>query len=211
MTKEFNIVIAGVGGQGVILMSELLGNAAVKDGLNVRGSEVLGMAVRGGSVSSTIRLGEAVLAPLAPTGKADVLVAMEPVEALRNISCLSKSSTVILNTEKVIPFTVSSTGSTYPELGTIIENLSKASDSIIQLNAVQIAGEAGSKQSANVVMLGALFGQGKLPIKIETIKEQINTRFPERLAPVNIKAFDLGYEAYQRVRSSPGTEKGNHL
>jgi indolepyruvate ferredoxin oxidoreductase beta subunit len=125
---------------------------------------------------------------------------MEPVEALRNISCLSKSSTVILNTEKVIPFTVSSTGSTYPELGTIIENLSKASDSIIQLNAVQIAGEAGSKQSANVVMLGALFGQGKLPIKIETIKEQINARFPERLAPVNIKAFDLGYEAYQRVR-----------
>jgi len=200
MTKEFNIVIAGVGGQGVILMSELLGNAAVKDGLNVRGSEVLGMAVRGGSVSSTIRLGEAVLAPLAPTGKADVLVAMEPVEALRNISCLSSSSTVILNTEKVVPFTVSSTGSTYPELETIIENLSKASDNIVQLNAVQIAGEAGSKQSANVVMLGALFGHGKLPIKIETIKEHINTRFPERLAPVNIKAFDLGYEAYQRVR-----------
>ncbi len=199
MIKEFNIVIAGVGGQGVILMSELLGNAAVRDGLNVRGSEALGMAVRGGSVSSTIRLGEAVLGPLAPTGKADVLVAMEPVEALRNISYLSKSSTVILNTEKVVPFTVSSTGSTYPELETIIENLNRASDDIIKLNAAEIAGEAGSAQSANVVMLGALFGQGQLPIKIETIKQQIEARFSERLTAVNIRAFDLGYEVCRKV------------
>jgi len=199
MIKEFNIVIAGVGGQGVILMSELLGNAAVRDGLNVRGSEALGMAVRGGSVSSTIRLGEAVLGPLAPTGKADVLVAMEPVEALRNISYLSKSSTVILNTEKVIPFTVSSTGSTYPELETIIENLNRASDDIIKLNAAEIAGEAGSAQSANVVMLGALFGQGQLPIKIETIKQQIEARFSAKLAPVNIRAFELGYEVCRKV------------
>ena len=194
MIKEFNIVIAGVGGQGVILMSELLGNAAVADGLNVRGSEVLGMAVRGGSVSSTIRLGEEALAPLAPTGKADVLVGMEPSEAIRNISNISEDSLVILNTEKVIPFTVSSLGSTYPGLDTILEKLNKATKHIIELNATGIAMEAGSVQSANVVMLGALFGQDKLPIRIETVKNEIEKRFSAKVAPVNLKAFDMGYE-----------------
>ncbi|UCD08168.1 MAG: indolepyruvate oxidoreductase subunit beta [Dehalococcoidales bacterium] len=197
--NEFNIVIAGVGGQGVILMSELLGNAAVADGLNVRGSEVLGMAVRGGSVSSTIRLGDEALAPLAPAGKADVLVGMEPAETLRNIGNISGKTLVIMNMEKVIPFTVSSLGGSYPELDTILENIHKATDTIIQLNATKIASEAGSTQSANVVMLGALFGQGQLPIKIETVKNEITARFNERVAPINIKAFDLGYEEVQKA------------
>ncbi|OGN87816.1 MAG: hypothetical protein A2158_00355 [Chloroflexi bacterium RBG_13_46_14] len=199
MTNEFNIVIAGVGGQGVILMSELLGNAAVADGLNVRGSEVLGMAVRGGSVSSTIRLGDEALAPLAPVGQADVLVGMEPAETLRNISNVSEKTLVIINMEKVIPFTVSSLGGSYPELDTILESIHKATDNIIQLNATKIAAEAGSTQSANVVMLGALFGQGHLPIRIDTIKKEITARFNERVAPVNIRAFDLGYEEVQKA------------
>jgi len=199
MVKEFNIVIAGVGGQGVILMSELLGNAAVEDGLNVRGSEVLGMAVRGGSVSSTIRIGEGVLAPLVPAGKADILVGMEPVEALRNIAYLWQSSLVILNTGKVVPFTIALGQSTYPEMETIIEKLRRASNRVVQLSAVQIARKAGSTLSANIVMLGALFGTGRLPIKMETIKEQIRFRFSARLAPANIKAFDLGYQACQKA------------
>ncbi len=202
MTNEFNIVIAGVGGQGVILMSELLGNAAVADGLNVRGSEVLGMAVRGGSVSSTIRLGDEALAPLAPVGQADVLVGMEPSETLRNISNISEKTLVIINMEKVIPFTVSSLGSSYPELDTILNNIHKATDKIIQLNATKIALQAGSNQSANVVMLGALFGQGQLPIKIETVKKEIKARFNDRVAPINIRAFDLGFEEVQHQLSS---------
>jgi indolepyruvate ferredoxin oxidoreductase beta subunit len=199
MIKEFNVVIAGVGGQGVILMSELLGNAAVAEGINVRGSEVLGMAVRGGSVSSTIRLGDEALAPLAPAGKTNILVGMEPSEALRNINNVSESTTVILNTEKVVPFTVSSLGSTYPELETILEKLGAATGNIMQINAAKLAVEAGSQQSANVVMLGALFGQGDLPIKIETVKEQIQNRFSAKLAEVNLRAFDLGYEACRKA------------
>lgn len=201
MSKEFNVVIAGVGGQGVILMSELLGNAAVAEGINVRGSEVLGMAVRGGSVSSTIRLGDNALAPLAPAGQADVLVGMEPSETLRNIGNISASSLIIMNTEKVVPFTVSSLGIPYPELDVILEKLNKATKNIIQLNATGIAQEAGSSQSANVVMLGALFGQRQLPISIDTVKQQIRNRFSEKLAAVNIKAFDLGYEACQKALS----------
>jgi len=199
MVKEFNILITGVGGQGVILMSELLGKAAVTDKLRVRGSEILGMAVRGGSVTSAIRIGNEVYGPLIPTGKCNALVGMEPSEALRNIAYLSKSSRVILNTAVTIPLTVSIGESNYPSLEEILDKLGKASDRIIQLEAAQLAQEAGNRLTTNIVMLGALFGTEQLPIKIATIKESIQARFPAKVAPVNIKAFDLGYEACRQA------------
>jgi indolepyruvate ferredoxin oxidoreductase beta subunit len=199
MVKEFNILITGVGGQGVILMSELLGKAAIADGLRVKGSEVLGMAVRGGSVTSIIRFGDEVYGPLIPPGKCDILVGMEPSEALRNASYLSKSGLVILNTVPIIPFTVSLGQSKYPSLDQILEKLNSIASKIIKLDAAQIARDAGSLLAANVVMLGALFGTELLPIKMATIQEAIKARFPAKAAPVNIKAFDLGYQACQRV------------
>ena len=199
MVKEFNILIAGVGGQGVILMSELLGQAAVADGLRVRGSEILGMAVRGGSVTSSIRIGEDVYGPLIPTGKCNALVGMEPSEALRNITYLSKSSLVLLNTAVTAPFTVFIGESKYPSLEEILEKLGKASGRIVQLDAVKTAETAGSRLAANIVMLGALFGTGQLPIKIAAIKETIRAHFPAKLSPVNIRAFDLGYETCRQA------------
>jgi indolepyruvate ferredoxin oxidoreductase beta subunit len=199
MSKEFNVLITGVGGQGVILMSELLGKSAVKDRLKVRGSEILGMAVRGGSVTSVIRIGEDVYGPLIPMGKCNALVGMEPSEALRNISYLSKFSLVILNTAATVPFTVPLGQSSYPSLEEIIEKLNKASDRIVKLDAAKLAREAGSLLTTNIVMLGALFGTEQLPIKIATIKETIEERFPAKVAPVNLKAFDLGYEACRQA------------
>jgi indolepyruvate ferredoxin oxidoreductase beta subunit len=199
MVKEFNILITGVGGQGVILMSELLGKAAVADNLRVRGSEILGMAVRGGSVTSVIRIGDDVYGPLIPTGKCHVMVSMEPSEALRNISYLSKYSLVIINKAITVPFTVSIGESTYPSLEEMLAKLGQASDTIIQLDAVKTAQEAGNRLTTNIVMLGALFGTGQLPIKITTIKEAIEARFPAKLGPVNIKAFDLGYETCRQA------------
>jgi len=199
MTKEFNVLITGVGGQGVILISELLGEAAVKDQLKVRGSEILGMAVRGGSVTSAIRLGEDVYGPLIPTSKCSALVGMEPSEALRNITCLSKSSLVILNTAVTVPFTVPLGQSSYPSLEAILEKLNKAAERVIQLDAAKLAQEAGSLLTTNITMLGALFGTERLPIKVPTIKEAIEERFPAKLAPVNMKAFDLGYETCRQA------------
>jgi indolepyruvate ferredoxin oxidoreductase beta subunit len=199
MVKEFNILITGVGGQGVILMSELLGKAAVADGLRVRGSEILGMAVRGGSVTSAIRIGDEVYGPLIPTSKCNALVGMEPSEALRNISYLSKSSLVILNTAVTAPFTVFIGESSYPSLEEILEKLGKASGRIVQLDAAKTAQTVGSLLTTNIVMLGALFGTGQPPIKIATIKETVESHFPAKLAPVNIKAFDLGYEICQQA------------
>jgi len=199
MIKEFNILITGVGGQGVILMSELLGKSAVKEGLKIRGSEILGMAVRGGSVTSVIRIGDEVYGPLIPMGKCDTLIGMEPSEALRNIAFLSKSSLVILNTAIIVPFTVSLGESKYPSLEVILDKLNSASDQIIKLDANHLAKEAGSLLTANIVMLGALFGTQRLPIKIESVKGAIQQRFPAKVAPVNIKAFDLGYEACRKA------------
>ena len=199
MLKEFNILITGVGGQGVILMSELLGQTAVREGLKVRGSEVLGMAVRGGPVVSMIRFGDEIEGPVIPLGKGDVLVAMEPAEGLRNIAYLSKSGSVILNTQKIIPPTVSIGTSKYPSLEQMIEKLTSLSSKLVKLDADQIAKKAGSIQTVNIVLLGALFGLEQLPLKMERIKESIETHFTEKAASINLKAFDLGYQACKQA------------
>jgi len=199
MVKEFNILLAGVGGQGVILMSELLGKAAIADGLKVRGSEILGMAVRGGSVTSIIRMGDDVYGPLIPQGKCHILIGLEPSEGLRYVSYLSKSGLVILNTAPIVPFTVSLGQSAYPDLDRILERLNTIVSEVVTLDAAQIAQDAGSLLAANVVMLGALFGIELLPIKTATIKETIRARFPAKVAPVNIRAFDLGYQASRQA------------
>jgi indolepyruvate ferredoxin oxidoreductase, beta subunit len=190
--KELNIIIAGVGGQGVVLLSEILGNAAVRDGFRVRGSEVLGMAQRGGSVFSNIRLGSDVEAPMTSDGKCDVMVALEPSEALRNIQYLNKNTTVIFNIRKVIPATVSMGKSTYPEIEQIKTKLQAAAGQVIGIDAQDLAEKAGNRQSVNVVMLGTLFGCGKIPIAEETIKTLVRERFPAKAAEANLKAFNLG-------------------
>ncbi|MFC1871778.1 indolepyruvate oxidoreductase subunit beta [Chloroflexota bacterium] len=198
MSEKLDIIIAGVGGQGVILMSELLGNAAVKDGLNVRGSEILGMAVRGGSVLSTIRIGDGVFGPLTPMGQGDILVSMEPTEALRNVTYLSASGLVIMNLDIVIPFTVALGKSNYPSLEVITEKLNSVTEGIVTVNATEAAIEVGSRLAANIVMLGALFGTGQVPIKQATVKGEIENRFAAKLVPMNLKAFDIGFQMYQK-------------
>ena len=198
-TKELNIIIGGVGGQGVVLMSELLGSAAVRDGVAVKGSEVLGMAQRGGSVFSNIRLGGETIAPLTPEGKCDVLIAVEPSEALRNIQYLAGDSVVVLNTRKVYPFTVFLGKSGYPEIEAIVERLKRVTGRVITLDATALAQEAGSLQAVNVVMLGALYGTGLMPIKPETARAVIEARFPAKAGATNIRAFDLGYQAAQQA------------
>jgi indolepyruvate ferredoxin oxidoreductase beta subunit len=199
--KEINIIICGTGGQGVVLVSELLGNAAVRGGVAVKGSEVLGMAQRGGSVFSNLRLGGDVIAPMTPEGKCDVLIAVEPSEALRNIQYLSKDAVVVLNTTTVMPYTVYLGQSGYPTPEQITDKLKKVTDRIITLDASGLAKEAGSAQATNVVMLGALFGTGLMPIKEQTAKEAILSRFKAKVGEINIKAFDLGYEYVKKALS----------
>jgi indolepyruvate ferredoxin oxidoreductase beta subunit len=197
-TKEINIIICGVGGQGVVLMSELLGNAAVQEGVAVKGSEVLGMAQRGGSVFSNIRLGGDTLAPLTPEGKCDILIAVEPSEALRNIQYMARDSVVVLNSRQVYPYTVFLGQSGYPAIDQILAGLAKVTKKVITLDATALAQQAGSLQAANVVMLGAMYGTGLLPVTAETAKAVILSRFKGKAGETNIKAFDLGYEEVRK-------------
>jgi indolepyruvate ferredoxin oxidoreductase, beta subunit len=197
--KELNIIIAGTGGQGVVLLSELLGNAAVRDGFKVRGSEVLGMAQRGGSVFSNIRLGTDVEAPINAEGTCDIMVALEPSETLRNIQYLNKNSTVIYNIRKVIPATVSMGKSTYPEIDQIQAILQETAGKVIAVDAITLAEEAGNRQSVNVVMLGTLFGSGIMPIRTETMENLVREHFPAKAASVNIQAFHMGFEASKKA------------
>ncbi|MBI2853561.1 MAG: indolepyruvate oxidoreductase subunit beta [Chloroflexi bacterium] len=192
--KECSIVIAGVGGQGVVLLSELLGVAAVADGLKVHGSEVLGMAVRGGSVSSIVRIGDSISAPLVTTGMCDVLVSMEPSEALRYVSCLSSPSLAIISMEVVTPFMVTLGKCSYPSPEQIVEKLVGAAGKVVALDAVALARRAGSHLAANIVMLGALLATDAVPVKITTVRAEIERHFSAKLVPVNLKAFDLGYQ-----------------
>jgi len=197
--KELNIIIAGVGGQGVVLISEILGSAAVRDGFKVRGSEVLGMAQRGGPVFSNIRLGTEVEAPVNAEGTCDILVALEPSEALRNIQYMNNNSVVILNTHKVIPTSVTLRKNRYPGIEKIQEKLKATSVKGIAIDALSLAEKVGNLQTVNVVMLGSLFGCGKVPVKIETVKECIQQHVPAKVVGINIKAFDLGLEVCRKV------------
>jgi indolepyruvate ferredoxin oxidoreductase beta subunit len=196
--KALEVIICGVGGQGVVLMSELLGTAAVKGGIGVKGSEVLGMAQRGGSVFSNLRLGDDIYSPLTAEGTCDILLAVEPSEAIRNIQYLSRSSIVILNTTRVLPFTVFLGQSGYPEIEAILGKLKKVSERVIALDASQIARKAGNIQTTNVVMMGALFGTGLLPISVEIAKDVVKNRVPAKAIDANLKAFDMGYAEVQK-------------
>ena len=198
MTKECNVLVAGVGGQGTILMAELLAKAAVNDGLGVRGSETIGVAQRGAPVNSMIRLGSSPQGPLIPQGRGDIMIGLEMVEALRNVIHMSKSGVIVLNTQRIIPISVFLGTSTYQSPEEIIEKLRKNSARIISLDAVKLAEDAGSALSANIVMLGAAFGTGLLPIKTETMKAVIETRFEGKARLSNVRAFALGFEACQQ-------------
>jgi indolepyruvate ferredoxin oxidoreductase beta subunit len=199
MVREFNIVIAGVGGQGIILMAEILGKAATIEGLKVRGSEIFGIAVRGGPVSSAIRVGSEAHGPLVPEGKGNVLVGLEPTEALRNMTYLSKNGIAIINTRPIIPYTVSLGLTKYPHIKNVLETLKGKSRNVIALDATKLAKEAGTPVAANIVMLGALAGTGKLPIKNKTLKKVMKARFSKEMARINIKAFDLGFEVSRNL------------
>ena len=153
----------------------------------------------GGSVFSNIRMGSDVEAPMTADGKCDILVAVEPSEGLRNIQYLNKNSTVILNIRKVIPSTVSMGKSSYPEIEQIVDKLKSVANDVITVDANDLAEQAGNRQSTNVVMLGTLFGSGKVPISTDTMKEYIRERFSGKAADINIKAFDLGYEAAKKL------------
>jgi len=199
--EEFNVVLAGVGGQGILLAAEILGTAAVKEGLNVRVSEIHGMAQRGGAVVSTVRIGEKVFAPTVLEGQADVLLGFEPFETLRNLKFASEKTLVIMSEEKIPPTELTAKMMPYPSLKEVEEKIYSFTENLIIVDAPRLAKKAGSTLTQNVVLLGVLAATGKVPIKTESILDALVELIPAKFLDVNVKAFRLGYDFVKKVKS----------
>jgi indolepyruvate ferredoxin oxidoreductase beta subunit len=199
MEKTLNttrLVIVAVGGQGNLLASSVLGEAALLSDISVRMSEIHGMAQRGGVVESAMLFGDA-RSYVISDGEADVLVGFEPSETLRALKKCNRNTIVITNLHPLPPFTVAIGKGVYPDLDELQATIRAKAAGLVAIDAVKLARQAGNELSVNMVLLGALIRTGKLPIKAETVKEAIRSRSKQAFVESNISAFDLGYGAAQ--------------
>ncbi len=192
--KIFNLVLAGVGGQGILLAAEILGTAAVKEGFDVRVSEVHGMAQRGGAVVSMVRIGEKVFSSLILEGEADVVLGFEPIETLRNVRYASEKTVIMVGDERIPPPALTLKGESYPKIDVILEKLKFFSKRIVPVEASKLAYKAGSPLVQNAVMLGALAATERAPVKKESLMEALKELVPKKYLNINVKAFELGYQ-----------------
>lgn len=191
MKETGNILFSGVGGQGILLASEVTAYALLGGGFDVKKSEVHGMAQRGGSVTAQLRYGKKVYSPLIEPGCADIVMAFEMMEAARYAEYLHEGSKVIVNTQKILPPAVANGQIEYPE--NVLENLTKLGVTVVEVDAFDLAREVGEVKTANVVMVGAM--STFMPMEPELYIDVINTRVPERFREVNLKAFEAGRKA----------------
>ncbi|MDD6042555.1 MAG: indolepyruvate oxidoreductase subunit beta [Eubacteriaceae bacterium] len=192
-----NILLCGVGGQGTVLASKLIASAAMAMNQPVRSAETIGMAQRGGSVTSHVRIGEDIFSPLIPEGTADIIMAFEPGEAVRNLKYLKKEGVVVVNSIPVKPVTESLKDTGYDGKKEI-EYLEKKCRKVIVVDAMDMCRELGSAKFFNVAILGVAVGTGETGLEIEPVEKEIRDRVPERFADVNIDAFRKGLKLGQR-------------
>jgi indolepyruvate ferredoxin oxidoreductase beta subunit len=183
-----NVLIVGVGGQGVVLASQILSEAALLAGYDVKKSEVHGMSQRGGVVSSHIRIGQKVHSPLIPDGGADVILAFERAEALRWVHELKAGGAMIVNSQKVVPPIAVDVKYQYPE--DALDQLKRRVENLRILDAEEVSRGLGNVRLANTVLLGAL--ANTLDIEENIWQEVITRRVPKGTAEANLKAFDVG-------------------
>lgn len=188
------LIIVAVGGQGNLLATKVLGEAALAKGIPVRMSEIHGMAQRGGVVESAMVFGDAE-STIVSDGAADVLVGFEPCETLRALNKCNKETVVITNLSPIPPFTVTTGQGVYPEIEIIQKLISEKTKRLISIDAVELATKAGNTMSVNMVLLGALIKTGILPVSEEDIKIAIRTKTRKDFVETNLAAFHLGFEA----------------
>ena len=190
MNNTTNIMIVGVGGQGTLLASRILGNAVIRMGYDVKVSEVHGMSQRGGSVVTYIKYGDKVYSPIIDNGEADIVLAFELLEAYRALPALKKGGRLIVNDQRINPMPVITGAAQYPE--NILEKLSPKVDTTA-VDALALATKAGSFKAVNVVLIGVMAKSTNIPYEvwIDTIRDTV----PAKFLDINIKAFELGYNA----------------
>ena len=186
--QQGSIMIVGVGGQGTLLASRLIGNILMENGYDVKVSEVHGMSQRGGSVVTYVRYGKKVYSPVINRGEADIILAFERLEAARWLSSLKKGGTLIVSDQRIDPMPVITGAAEYPE--EILSSIREKGVDVISADAIKLATEAGSSKAANVVLIGML--SNLMPFSEEQWKSVIDKTVPKKFLDINEKAFALG-------------------
>jgi indolepyruvate ferredoxin oxidoreductase beta subunit len=184
----YRIIVCGVGGQGVLLASRILCEAAMNSEVPVVSGEIRNMAQRGGTVHATVVFGGA-RSTIIPKGGADAVLSFEPMEAARVAGFMSPKTLVITNTHPVVPFTLSVQGRPYPPLDHLLTAVRERCGTLVTLDATRTAVEKGSPRVLNMVMLGALAAHASLPITADEIENVIAESSPKKLADINVAAF----------------------
>lgn len=187
-----NFLITGVGGQGTVLASDIMAAVGLAAGFDVKKSDILGLAIRGGAVIGHVRWGETVHSPIVPEGRADFLVAFEVLEGLRWLDQVQPDGTVLINQQEIHPVTVSSGHATYPDKETAERSLEAAADHVYRVPALQMAQELDNARVLNVVLLGAL--SALLPVEPQVWQKVLKERVPSRYMDLNLQAFSRGRE-----------------
>ncbi len=199
MKDSINFLLAGVGGQGTILASDVLVNAGMRAGYQAKQAEVHGMSQRGGSVTSFVRWGKVVYSPLVGAGEVDVFLSFEKAETLRNLGQLRAGALTVVNTQAIEPVTVTSGGQTYPDDERLRKAVAQVTNKAIYVDGERIAGDLGNAKAANVVLLGALSAlieqEGLAPgLTRDAWLVVISERVPAKFLEINRKAFEAGRE-----------------
>ncbi|SPF46744.1 indolepyruvate ferredoxin oxidoreductase, beta subunit [Candidatus Desulfosporosinus infrequens] len=189
-----NCILAGVGGQGIILASKLIAQSAMNKGLNVRTAETIGMAQRGGCVVSHVRIGEEVHSPLIPLKSADVIIGFEPAEAVRCLGYLKENGTVIVSQKAIKPVTVSLAGDDY-DGSEMLFFLRKNVSNLIIVDSDSICAVCDSPKVLNIALLGAVVASGVLAISLAEMEVTIKQNLPEKFVAVNLQALRVGAQA----------------
>lgn len=190
MSKVKSVLIVGVGGQGTLLASRLLGNALLSKGYDVKVSEVHGMSQRGGSVVTYVRYGDKVASPIVDLGEADLILSFEALEAARFLPYLKKGGKIIVNTQQIDPMPVVTGKAEYPE--NILDKIRNKGVEVVSANALELAEQAGSVKAVNVVLMGMLAKHTDIEkqVWLDTVRDTV----PPKFLDLNLKAFELGYE-----------------
>ncbi len=189
MNEVKSVLIVGVGGQGTLLASRLLGNAMLRAGYDVKVSEVHGMSQRGGSVVTYVRYGKEVASPIIEEGGADYILAFEQLEAARFLPWLKPDGTIIVNTQCIDPMPVITGAAQYPE--NLIAKMEEKGVDVVAADALSLAEQAGSVKAVNVVLIGVM--AKRMSLSKEDWMETIRATVPQKFIDMNLKAFELGY------------------
>ena len=201
MKEKIDIIFCGVGGQGILLASEVISQVALDAGLDIKKSEVHGMAQRGGSVVSHVRIAQRIYSPLIKTGTADVIVSFEQIEAVRYLDLLKKDGTIIMNSQRIIPITAYIGETPYPD--DVIPMLKDKTDDIHVIDALDLAIKAGNKNTVNTVMLGVL--SNALSFEASVWEGALRKRVPAKFLDVNMKAFKAGVHEWSKANQKTRT------